>query len=738
MRKSLKSNGSSQKIVSYSSYLNSEDVTNIIDFDEDSLKKLNSAPIIEILDDPNSQNTGERRKSFRILTSLKDFADISTQTEVIEAEVIQELPVLIENMKNSENDNSENENLETIEERGEEAEAEFEMLNEHNELLLLEKEHNLSIDINKEISEKRKKSKKRSSDSGMNAAVGVQTYQEYKELVRSKTYICSPNDYDILEKQLILDTANLEAGETENDIKDPDQDVNERQTRLNFITFLIKKKMIILKNLNKEIKEKSILAQQLSLGQETHSVHNDSKNNQDIKQYFEQKDRTLSVIENSSDLESEKNSSMFKDQNLEQLESYKIELANKNAEYSRNSTLDAPKKKKYHRNHNKIPLYEEDKEEASEQEKSNLEIFESDISGFSNSQNDISDHEKPARSKKRVETMFVDTYEKENEDEGEHNIHETRSEMHLVIIDEDPHNAPEKILPMQNKHIHVRKRERSGTKFKVFHFQKKEAIIQKKLTHPAPMLLSKLLNKKLEWIKRKSTMTKRMVNKLVSGIYAACTSKITAGQNIEGLLEQTYDEITQRYSYKKASEKKFYEFLASLFNTTDNRRSVNFLRFIGAAKRINIKNYSKLSFNYYIQAYNSILTSNKGILVDYDDTVDKPMIPKIRALEFVSTKMENILDKPTFNKLLSTVEHMSIPDPKKINISGLVDTEATLELFVDAYEEHQQKINQGLYILVESTRYNEDNSVLPIKEFLILARIISAHKYNIIKEDLEK
>mmetsp|Transcript_1150 Transcript_1150/g.1156 ORF Transcript_1150/g.1156 Transcript_1150/m.1156 type:complete len:628 (+) Transcript_1150:1102-2985(+) len=278
-----------------------------------------------------------------------------------------------------------------------------------------------------------------------------------------------------------------------------------------------------------------------------------------------------------------------------------------------------------------------------------------------------------------------------------------------------------------------KKRVKSKTKFKEFHFSKKLWQLSKK-PHPAINLLERFLGKKIDWIKKKATMSKRMVNRLTIAICTTCANKFKVGENVESLICLTYDDFIQRYGLKQVAEKKMLEFIASLFSYyTESKRAMMFLRFINASEKIGAKTYSKLSFEFYVQALDFMLTSNVGVVIGLDDTDDKILLPTVRGIEFINNHTENRLAKDVMTRLCTKLEKMSVPDPNKINVS-LIDMDKMLDLIIETYEDYQYRIDQGLYILSQAIKYNEDKDHLLKSEFQMLVRNISPNK-AILKKD---
>lgn len=273
-----------------------------------------------------------------------------------------------------------------------------------------------------------------------------------------------------------------------------------------------------------------------------------------------------------------------------------------------------------------------------------------------------------------------------------------------------------------------KKKIREITKFMEFHFHRpgKTQGLARKLSL-APNILATLLSKKMSLIKKKSTMSRRMVNRLSESIYQDCYNKFKNGEEFAGLLEVTYDDFINRYGLKTIGEKKFIEFIASLIKNSEYARPLLFLRFIGCGTKVDAQDYSKLSFLFYLQSLNFMLNAKIGIVVGYDDSSDLQFYPTVRAIECIRDKFEGILEKSLITALIAIVEQRSVLDPKRINSAGLVELEFLLELMVENYENYQSSIGEGIVNIISALGIEKEES-LSKQEFYLLVRHISPGK----------
>ncbi|CAG9329241.1 unnamed protein product [Blepharisma stoltei] len=301
-------------------------------------------------------------------------------------------------------------------------------------------------------------------------------------------------------------------------------------------------------------------------------------------------------------------------------------------------------------------------------------------------------------------------------------------EIHDASFSDDEDKAQEKSYkPLNKREIIMKKRTKIVTKFMEFHFGRRNMVHIKKV-NPASKLMADFLTNKIGWIIKRASMTSKMVNRIMATVYEGFANKIKTDE--DGLLEATYDEFSQKYGLKTVCDRKFLEFIASLFKTADNLRSLVYLKFIGAGEKLYVRNYNKKSLEIYLDALAFMYNSKIGITINLDDTSDQIYLPTIRAVECIKEKMENFADKKMIAQIVSIVEKASIPDPKRINQGGLIESELVLKLIIDTYEEYQIRAQEGVIQALKSIKYDEDLSGISKAEFLILIRNISPQKYR--------
>ncbi|OMJ93292.1 hypothetical protein SteCoe_3755 [Stentor coeruleus] len=257
---------------------------------------------------------------------------------------------------------------------------------------------------------------------------------------------------------------------------------------------------------------------------------------------------------------------------------------------------------------------------------------------------------------------------------------------------------------------------------KIIQFQFSKPVSNQKKHQPASTLLAAFFRKSREFILSKSTLSRKIVNKMIANIYMNCLGKIKNGDQIECLAEQVYDDFYQKYGLKAVSEKRFLEFVASVYTYVKHRRVQVFFKFLGCAGYVNMENYSRISFVYYLSSLQMMLNMKLGIMVVFDEIADKQMFPTIRGLECAKEKLERITDKATLNNIMQLIQNNSEADSKGINTGGLIELEFILELLVEQYEIYQKSIEDGLVQIF--TAFNCDEYI-GCYELLIAIRHIS-------------
>lgn len=284
-----------------------------------------------------------------------------------------------------------------------------------------------------------------------------------------------------------------------------------------------------------------------------------------------------------------------------------------------------------------------------------------------------------------------------------------------------------------NKETSEKRKTKEVTKFKEFKFHQRENKHFAKKMLSAIKLLKLFLSKKTKLILKKATMSRKMVNKLINNYYVSfMTDNINISLSFADLL---YNDMFDKFRLKKVTDRKYLEFIASLLRYAEFKRSLIFLRFLGASRKISVLPYTIYSFAFYVKALEFMQKAKIGITSSYDETADVIYVPTVRAVECVKEKLEHLIDKNSIQNVLNQIEMATVNDPKKINAAGLVDTELVLELMIALYEEYQQKVINGVNEVISAIKYKENASIVTKQEFILLVRHISPMKFYILHKD---
>ena len=230
-------------------------------------------------------------------------------------------------------------------------------------------------------------------------------------------------------------------------------------------------------------------------------------------------------------------------------------------------------------------------------------------------------------------------------------------------------------------------------------------------------ILDRVLEKKISWFKKRAYLSKKMINKLIFSFYLSYFSK---SDFQEPFIYFIYEELAQKSGLKSVGDRKFIHFISSLIVLHPLKRPTNFIKFLGAGSIINNSNFLPFSLRYFLECLHFMNSSKIGICT-IDETADKILLPVSRAVECVKEKLEKI-DKSAIGKTISLIESQAEPDPKKINKTGVVECELVLEVLLAVFEEFQVKVIDGVELIINALKYEEDKSFLFKSEVLLILR----------------
>lgn len=266
------------------------------------------------------------------------------------------------------------------------------------------------------------------------------------------------------------------------------------------------------------------------------------------------------------------------------------------------------------------------------------------------------------------------------------------------------------------------------TKFQEFQFLRPETRYRKE--HPSTRLLEKITSKDMAKMSRYVRFTRKMLYKHFANTYQTIIAKQRVGEKVKYLSCFVYDDFMQKYGLKKVADRKFTELVVSMLAYMNARRVAMFARLFGVGHKLEIKNYSSHSFKMYKNCLTHIYSSKAGIIISLEETADKQMIPTIRALECAREATGSFMSPGGVQRLLIGLDKFSVPDPKRINPSGLIEQELVLEVILDAYEEYQGYIRRNLTGLAECFTAKVGTRVIPKSGLAMIMRYISSSKYT--------
>lgn len=300
------------------------------------------------------------------------------------------------------------------------------------------------------------------------------------------------------------------------------------------------------------------------------------------------------------------------------------------------------------------------------------------------------------------------------------------------IDPDDNKNIPEVTSPInkvfkKSKMLEV-KSQKELTKFFEFNFTNKKITPRRSGTlvfESVTLLLKKLP----EFLKRKSKLSRKMLNKMMAGFYEAAYSQLSS-EGAKDMLLLCYDEIGHKYGLKKVSDRKFIEFISELIKNKEFKRCSMFLKLINMNQVFEGEFYSKPTIVLYLESYKYMISSKIGIVTNYDESDDKILLPANRAIECIKEQLEGKVEKNLILNLVNSIEHKSTPDPRRIN-TGLVELEYVLETICDCYESFQQKIKNSTKKVFSSFMQSD---LVPNYVFHIVMRTAAGSKYSKIEE----
>ena len=274
------------------------------------------------------------------------------------------------------------------------------------------------------------------------------------------------------------------------------------------------------------------------------------------------------------------------------------------------------------------------------------------------------------------------------------------------------------------------KRNRKITKFQEFNFQRKN--IKSGTTVPGHKqnILDTFLSEPLSNIIKSTKISKKMILKSISSIYASAIAKKNSG--LIELADFTYEEFFSKYSQKTMIGKKYLEFVAALLKYPESRKVITFVKLFGIGKKIGLEDYVRLneSFTFIVNLFEKISKSTLGIIIDADETSDYQFIPTIRALECTKEVIGNFVDSQRLQGVVDFIGNKSFQDPKKINKSGIISQEILADYLLDEVNNYYKKYIDNISQLFQGINVSKTLKRVHKKDVILLIKHISEQKFE--------
>ena len=133
--------------------------------------------------------------------------------------------------------------------------------------------------------------------------------------------------------------------------------------------------------------------------------------------------------------------------------------------------------------------------------------------------------------------------------------------------------------------------------------------------------------------------------------------------------------------------------------------------------------------SFYIKMLGFITLSQMGINVNNKEDSDSMIFPFVRGLEFAREYFECSLTKQQFKEISNAIEKIKENDTKKINRSGLVNSEKLFNILVVQYKLSISKVKNSVRDLFFGANLNSDKEI-SISEFDMMYRAVEPSTYN--------
>lgn len=212
---------------------------------------------------------------------------------------------------------------------------------------------------------------------------------------------------------------------------------------------------------------------------------------------------------------------------------------------------------------------------------------------------------------------------------------------------------------------------------------------------------------------------------------------MTELQNYDFPVEFDHLLYNQFYKSEEIAEEKLTIFLATCIRHSENRRVSLFLRLANLGECINKKSYSRHAFNIYLTSLDYIKQSDIGKIPPNPESSQMVLYPTLRCISCLRSLIAEFSNEENIQKIEILIKQSSIPDPKSINLEGLVDLEFVLNLIIDEYESISWEIFNIVNFLHQTITIKDDRFYLTKEEVKALIMHINPDKFQLISDESE-
>lgn len=250
--------------------------------------------------------------------------------------------------------------------------------------------------------------------------------------------------------------------------------------------------------------------------------------------------------------------------------------------------------------------------------------------------------------------------------------------------------------------------------------------------NPALKILEECFKLSKIKINQNSIFSKKMLLKLLRNFYNSLNPQIEMLNN-DFLLEHIYKDLASKYAIPKLAEKRLREMITSCFKYSDEPKIRVFLRLIGAGEILSLSSFKNRTFKVLLETMHYMNNTKLGIMVE--ESGEKVLYPKLRAIECSREIFENKISKNSFYHIIQKIHQASETDPFAINKDGVINYDSFIEIIAEHHQEYQESVLEGLQAITYSLTGNNKSSFLSKGDFIIALKNIYQNKAALVFED---